>query len=433
MKRILTTQQSQCGYRQSLWHATAGSAHVGSRCPEGEHSADVAIIGGGITGLSAAFYLAKAGVDVVVLEAETIGFGASGRNGGYVVPNLSKVDPDDMVFKLGEPGELLAHTVGSAGQSIYDTIREEGIDCDARQGGWFQPAPSEDMLWVIERRHEQWQKRGFSVELLDRQSTERRTGCTDYFGSWYDPTGGTLDPLKFTQGLALRAEVNGCRIWTSCHVSDYERNTNRWRLRSGNTVLHTELVFVCTNALSRGLLPQVEQAVIPFRIYQFATAPLPENERRHLFQNGECLSDTRINLFTYRFDTDWRLITGQMPVIRAGAKALLLPLIARRLQRHLSLSQAPRIEFVWDGLATMTQEFMPQIFTLDTGLLAVTACNARGIAMSFQMGRALGQYALNNDPKDLPVPINEPCPMRNRWIMRFGSRLYPIYGLIKDP
>jgi glycine/D-amino acid oxidase-like deaminating enzyme len=403
-----------------------------SSCPEGAQSTDVAIVGGGIAGLSAALTLAKAGVDVVVLEAETIGFGASGRNGGFVVPNLSRVDPDAMVQHLGERGELLANVVGNAGRVIFETITEENISCHARQGGWFQPACTQESYELVEKRQKQWGQRGFNVTLLDKKDTERRTGCRDYIGSWYDPTGGTLHPLKFTKGLAMSAIKYGCRIWTSCAVSHCEKSSAGWKLKIGKCSLKAKQVYICTNALSMGLLPEVENAVLPLRIYQFATRPLPASERDHLFKNGECLSDTRVNLFTYRFDAYWRLITGQIPVTRHGARTVLSSLISRRLKRHLSLENAPPIEFAWDGLATITEDYLPKIYSLQNGLLAMTGCNGRGIAMSFQMGRMLGEYIISNNSKELPIPIEVPHRFKNRRLTSLGTRLFPIYGLFKD-
>ena len=205
-----------------------------------------------------------------------------------------------------------------------------------------------------------------------------------------------------------------------------------WQLKAEKCSLEAKQVYICTNALSMGLVPEVENAVLPLRIYQFATKPLPESDRRHLFQNGECLSDTRVNLFTYRFDADWRLITGQLPVMRYGARTVLSSLISRRLKRHLSLANAPPIEFTWDGLATITQDYLPKIYSLQNGLLAMTGCNGRGIAMSFQMGRMLGEYVISNNSKELPIPIEVPHRFKNRRLIRLGTRLFPIYGLFND-
>src|ERR1700722_20037440 len=137
------------GFCESLWYHTA-LAPPASAEPQDAGSVDVVIIGGGITGLSAALHLAEAGVRVAVLEAGDLGAGASGRNGGFVVPHFAKSDPNAVVEHLGERGEALVELVGRSARALFDLIERLGIDCDARAGGWFQPAHSRQALAVIE-------------------------------------------------------------------------------------------------------------------------------------------------------------------------------------------------------------------------------------------------------------------------------------------
>ncbi|MBT5264606.1 MAG: FAD-binding oxidoreductase, partial [Rhodospirillaceae bacterium] len=124
----------------SFWYETAPEAPV-TETLVGEAKAEVAVVGGGYLGLSAALHLAEAGVDVALLEADEAGFGASGRNTGFVVPNLlTGLDPKLMREALGtERGDLLCRTLGEGGDLIFDLIRRHNIDCEGRQSGWIQP------------------------------------------------------------------------------------------------------------------------------------------------------------------------------------------------------------------------------------------------------------------------------------------------------
>jgi glycine/D-amino acid oxidase-like deaminating enzyme len=428
---MLPNRQDASGFARSLWRASAG-ALPDAPAFEGEQTADVAIVGAGITGLSAALALGARGVRPVVLEADAIGAGASGRNGGFIVPNFSRIDPDGVCARLGEAGEALLDLLGRAGEAVFRAIVDHGIDCDAAQAGWLQPAHSPAALALIERRCRQWQDRGRPVSLHDAAETERLTGCRGYLGSWMDPSGGTIHPLEFVHGLAGAASHAGATIYAASPVRSLERRADRSLLHLARGTLQAERVLICANALTGGLLPPLDRAVLPLAICQMATRPVAKRDRGHLFADGKCLSDTRINLFTYRFDRDWRLITGSMAISNAFGAGPLARLMARRLERMLSLPQVPEIEYAWTGLASITADGLPKLYEIAPGVLAATACNGRGLAMSFQMGRVLAEAALSPSFEGLPLPVERAHPFRHRALAAVAARAYPIYGLFKD-
>jgi glycine/D-amino acid oxidase-like deaminating enzyme len=184
-----------------LWAATATA---GPEFPElsNELRTQVAIIGGGYTGLSAALHLAELGRDTVVLEALNVGERASGLNGGQVIPGV-KYDPDALHAWFGpQLGPRVIETVGNGPDLVFDLISKHGIDCDAVRTGWIQPASSERELVPIRARVEQWRRWGANAELLDRAQTVALTGSTHYCGGWIDRRGGTVQPLSYVRGLA---------------------------------------------------------------------------------------------------------------------------------------------------------------------------------------------------------------------------------------
>jgi glycine/D-amino acid oxidase-like deaminating enzyme len=190
----------------SLWAATARPAPATPRLAE-SCRADVAIVGAGYSGLAAALRLREAGASVVVLEAGEPGWGASGRNGGQVIPGL-KWDPDELVAMFGtEAGEHLAQVAGGAPATLFDLIARHAIDCEATRCGWIQPCFAEKDRALAERRVAQWQKRGADVELLDRDTVRTLVGSPIYQGGWIDRRAGSVQPLSYARGLARAAQV----------------------------------------------------------------------------------------------------------------------------------------------------------------------------------------------------------------------------------
>ncbi len=160
----------------SLWTATAIPEPA---CPQlsGEHTVDVCVVGGGYTGLSAALHLAESGATVILLEAAVPGYGASGRNGGQVIPGL-KLDPDAIEARLGpERGARLVELVGGAADFVFALVRRHAIACDARQEGWIKAAHTEAARRAAARTAREWSRRRAPVEELDRLKVRELTGA----------------------------------------------------------------------------------------------------------------------------------------------------------------------------------------------------------------------------------------------------------------
>ena len=184
----------------SLWHAIGGSYR--ERSPLAETvDADLAIIGGGFSGLSTALHAAAKGLSVVLLEAEIIAWGATGRNAGFVVPNFAKRDPDDIIAELGtDRGERLIRFAGGSADLVFDLIRRHAIDCQADQSGWIQPAHSAAAFTKVQSRAAQWARRGRPAVVMNAAETESLAGAKGYAGGWTDRSGGLLDPVALQGG-----------------------------------------------------------------------------------------------------------------------------------------------------------------------------------------------------------------------------------------
>ena len=193
----------------SLWSATARPSEP---CAElqGDVSADVAIVGAGFTGLSAALHLAQMGRSVVVLEAQTPGWGASGRNGGQVNPGLI-APPNDAIARFGpEMGLRMIRLSGEAGQLVFDLIAQHKIQCDARPVGWLRAAHNRGGMTSLAQKAEQWAQHGAELTLLSQTEVAQAIGTKAYIGGLIDPRGGNLHPLNYAWAYVRPPELLGC-------------------------------------------------------------------------------------------------------------------------------------------------------------------------------------------------------------------------------
>lgn len=415
----------------SLWRATAGEPPASTPFEADRHY-DAAVVGGGVAGATAALTLAAGGASVALLEADLAGSGATGRSAGFIVPAFAKTSPRQVIERLGDSGERLVELVAGSADFVFSLIRELEIDCNANQNGWFQPARSASAMARVEANARSYLQHGVNGTLLDATETEHVTGTQGYRGCWRADSGGTLHPVRFVHGLVSRAIERGIAYFPETPAGGMSRDGSRWKIATSRGPVRADTVLVCTNAQSPGVDRSLYRSVVPLQVCQFATRPLPEREREHLLQQGQCLTDTRVNLFSYRFDAEGRLITGAIPALPVRHGRWISRRIARRLQRELSLATCPAVEFVWSGTASVASDMLPHIYALGPGAHAITSCNGRGLAISTVLGQALARAILTGTESALPFPPQRPRPLPDRQLRILGTRLYPIYGLIKD-
>ena len=259
----------------SLWAATVRPAPATPRLAESCQT-DVAIVGAGYSGLAAALRLREAGASVVVLEAGEPGWGASGRNGGQVIPGL-KWDPDELVSMFGaEAGEHLTQVAGGAPATLFDLIARHGIDCEASRCGWIQPCFADADRSLVERRVAQWQKRGADVALLDRDTVRTLVGSPIYRGGWIDRRAGSVQPLSYARGLARAAQAAGAVVCSESRVVALAREGGRWNVSTAHgPAVSAGQVLLATNGYTDDLWPQLRQTVIAANSFQVATNACP--------------------------------------------------------------------------------------------------------------------------------------------------------------
>jgi glycine/D-amino acid oxidase-like deaminating enzyme len=399
----------------SLWAATARPAPATPPL-DGSRRADVTIVGAGYSGLAAALRLAESGASVVVLEAGEPGWGASGRNGGQVIPGL-KWDPDELVAMLGaEAGEHLARVAGAAPDTVFDLIERHGIACEARRCGWIQPTFADADNALAARRVEQWQRRGAPVSLLDRAEACRLVGSPIYRGGWIDRRAGSLQPLSYARGLARAAQAAGVLVCGNSRVVALARDGGRWRVSTAHgAAVSAENVLVATNGYSDGLWPRLGRSVIAANSFQVATERLPDELRRTVLPEGQVASDTRKLLLYYRADHDGRLVMGgrgtfSEPTGRSDFRHLasVIGLVFPQLK-------GIRCEFHWSGRVALTRDHLPHVHRPAPGLTLFLGYNGRGVAMATTLGTLVAANLAQPDAHPLPLALTgiRPIPLHS--------------------
>ncbi len=398
----------------SLWAATAIDPPAYAR-PDRDRSCDIAIIGGGYTGLSTALHLARAGRSVIVAEAVEPGWGASGRNGGQVIAGL-KANPRDLVDAFGpDLGMRIARRMGASADLVFELIARHGIACEAKRSGWIQaahgPAPLRDL---IEPRCRQWAELGAGTTMLDQQQVAAALGSDPaaYVGGFRDPRGGILQPLSYARGLAAAALQQGVAILAGAPVHRLQRDGAHWVLSTGARTIRATQVILATNAYTGAfgdrLQPDLRRTIIPVTSFQMATPPLSDDVSRGILPGGEGVTDSRRLLLYFRRDHTGRLVMGgRSPVDDLPAKSDAAPLRAVIARIFPALGR-PAVDFVWTGKVAITKDKMPHIHMPEPGLIAFAGCNGRGVAMCTMMGSLLAELAMGTDARQLDYPVTAP-------------------------
>ena len=395
-----------------LWDRTAPPAPE-TPALEGDLRADVAVVGAGYTGLSAALRLAERGCRVAVLEGAAVGFGGSGRNVGLVNAGLW-LPPDDVVARLGEEyGGRLLGLLGDAPRLVFDLVDRHGIECEAERAGTLHCAAGAKGLREVERRAAQWAARGAPVRLLGAAETAARVGSGAYAGSLFDARAGTVQPLAYARGLARAALAAGARVFIASPVVGCERAAGggAWRVAAPGGSVTADWVVVATNAYTSAPWPEVRGELVRLPYFNFATAPLGHNARASVLPGREGAWDTRTVLSSFRMDRAGRLVVGSVGSLAARGAGVHGAWARRVLRRLFPQAGDAPFEAGWYGHIGMTADDVPRFHRLAPNVVGFSGYNGRGIAPGTAFGRVLADHVLGAlREADLPLPATDPRP-----------------------
>ncbi|MEA2960389.1 MAG: hypothetical protein QOI46_487, partial [Alphaproteobacteria bacterium] len=385
----------------------------------------------GFTGLSSALHLREAGVDVAIVEAVEPGWGASGRNNGQVIPTLSRPDPDDIVARHGAAGERFVNLLRDSASTLFDLARRYQIPAEQEQAGWIQPVHSPGRIRIAERRVRQWSKYGAAVELLSRDHTRQMLGSDAWFGGFWNRSGGHINPLALSRGLAGAVLGRGGRIYARSPAIGFERQNGRWVVKTGRGEISGAALIVATNAytgeFSKSLMPAIAHEVMPVLSWQMATQPLSETARRTIIPGRQAMSDTHGELYFARYDARNRLVTGGAVIGPGNKPERLKTIVAERLQRLWPQIGPVEFDYVWNGYVGMTTDFLPRIHRLGPDAYGWTGCNGRAVALSIALGDELSKAVRGVPEADLALPFSDPVPIVAHGLLR---RLAPLMLMV---
>ncbi|MEN8950832.1 NAD(P)/FAD-dependent oxidoreductase [Planktotalea arctica] len=404
------------------WHRTAPPPPACARV-ESDLTADVVIVGAGLTGLRTAITLAEAGVDTTVLDAEKIGFGSSGRSGGQCNP-IWRATPDDLCNKFGAAqAERLIRTTLTSADDLFDDIRRYDVACEAEQNGWIQAAHTRNAADGLKRLHEAWAGAGADITINSKAKTHAAVGSNAYDFSLHHAKGGFVQPMALTRGYASAAQAAGARLYEEAPAQLIEQKGSKWRIQTPNGSIAADTVILTTNAYTDDLWPGLRQTMLPMYSISIATASLTPEQRATVLPGRKTISDTRLAIYYARYDADHRLIFG---CVGSNDSARTLGGVGRLLNGlHTVFPQLKdiKIECSWAGRIGVTQDMMPRMFEPAPGVLAGVGFSGRGIAMTSVMGRSLARKVLGGHNDDLPFPVStiKPIPFH-----AVSSRMVPL-------
>jgi glycine/D-amino acid oxidase-like deaminating enzyme len=371
---------------------------------DGEVRADVAVVGGGVTGLSTTLHLAEQGIKVVLLEAEEPGWGASGRNGGQVNSGL-KPDPDIVERDFGaDLGSRMNAFSGAAPTFVFDLIERHAIRCEARRNGTLRAAIRPRHAAKVRSTAEQLMRRGAPVELLDAAAVTRATGTERYTAAMLDRRGGDLNPLSFARGLTRAALSAGAAVHGNSRVRDLKQLGSAWRLRTAAGSVTAEQVVLATNGYTDDLWPGLRRSVVPVFGAIAATASLSDAVARQVMPSRCVLYESGTVTVYYRVDAgDRLLIGGRGPMREICATSAIPHLLAYACTLWPAVAQS-RWTHAWGGRLAMTSDHYPHIHEPAAGVLMCVGYNGRGVALGTAMGAQLANRIIDRSARfDMPI------------------------------
>jgi len=357
---------------------------------EGRARADVCILGAGYTGLSAAIELAEAGLSVIVLEANTVGSGASGRNGGQAITGYS-CDQSKIAALVGlqVSQELFDWTLEGL-QLLHERCARFAIDAQWRAGYAHLPIKPRHVRELMAWREDLAEHYGYEMEWWPRERLREQLASDRYLGAIHDPRSGHIQPLSYVRGLAQAALSLGVRIHEGSEVLSLQRGAKP-RLRTAAGEVECDFAVLAGNALMHGIAPELESRVMPVGTYIGATPPLGEDGARALIANGMAAADTNWALDYFRIGADTRLLFGGRASYSTLPPPNLRGTMLRRMRRVFpQLGETP-IERVWGGFVDISQNRAPHWGRLGDNVYFAQGFSGHGVVSSGLAGRILAE------------------------------------------
>jgi glycine/D-amino acid oxidase-like deaminating enzyme len=399
---------------------------------DSDRRVDVAVVGGGFTGLSAALHLAEQGVDVAVLEAHEPGWGASGRNGGQVNPGL-KHDPDQVEAHFGtDLGGRMVALSGDAPNVVFRLIERHQIECDALQSGTLRAAFHARGAAGIHATVEQCMRRGMPVTMLTSASARQVTGTGRYVCAMLDRRGGQVNPLGYARGLAQAAMQAGAAVHGTTRALKVHRDGGAWHVRTPSGTVHADKLILATNGYTDDLWSGLRHSIVPLFSAIVASEPLPNALAQAIMPTRSVLYEIgRVTVY-YRLDRDNRLLMGGRSHQREIGEPRELQYLTDYAERLWPPLRGVRWTHAWSGQLAVTRDHYAHVHEPAESVLVCLGYNGRGVAMSTAMGPQLARRAIGGTTAVIDMPITTPKRIAFHPLWRSAATARIVCGRIRD-
>ena len=354
---------------------------------------DVAVVGGGLAGLSAAIELAQRGYQVVVLEAQQVGWGASGRNGGQVIAGLA-CDQSVIEDQLGDTASRAVWDMTmEALRLIHERIARFDIDCDWRSG-FLSVAVNTRKAKALQTWQAHMQRAyGYDTHWIAPAEMPRWIASPRFHSGVHDPLGGHLHPLKYSLGLARAAAELGVQIFEGSPVLSMEPGTTV-RLRTAHGSVRASHVLLAGNVYLHGVAPQLEKRIMPVGTYIVASEPLAPELVRSLIPSGSAVCDTNFVLDYFRPTVDHRMLYGGRVSYSTATPMNLASSMQRRMATTFPQLANTQVEFSWGGFVDISMNRAPDFGRLPgdrSNVYYLQGFSGHGLALTGLAGRLVAE------------------------------------------
>lgn len=400
--------------------------------------ADVAVIGAGLTGLSTALHVARAGASVVLLEEHTIGWGASGRNGGMATTGLAISFPTAVRRYGPERARDMFLAYNDAIDTIEDLVTTEGIDCAFERTGKLTLACKPSHYTGFERSAELISKyTGQDVTLIPPQDIRDEIGSSFYHGAMVDPLGAGVHVGKLVHGLARAAAANGVSIHEGCKVTAMtKRDGYQHDIQTARGVVRADQVVVATSGYTGGLTPWLRRRIVPIGSFIIVTEPLPQHVVDELLPRKRVAADSKHLLYYFRITPDNRLLFGgraRFAMSNSGSDIKSGQILKRAMTKVYPQLADVGIDYCWGGLVDMSVDQMVHAGEQD-GLYYSVGYSGHGVQMATHMGKVLSHIVTGDttanpwrDLTFLPVPGHFGPP----WFLPPAGAFFRVLDLVR--
>jgi glycine/D-amino acid oxidase-like deaminating enzyme len=415
--------------RLAFWQASMAPLpdRSGRELPD---AADVVVVGGGYAGINAARELARRGVAVTLLEAHTLGWGASTRNGGIVHAGY-KWSAGQLIKRYGQDtGTALYRETLDSYELVKLLIIEEAIDCDFREVGHLELAYAPSHVPELEHARQSLASVGVTSTVVPRERIREEIGTDAYYGALVVEGSGLLHPGRYFAGLAAAAARAGADLHEGVGAGSIRRQADgRFVVETSRGAILARDVFVATNGYTDGVVPSLRRRIIPIGSFIIASEPLPEDLARELSPKGRAFFDTKNFLYYWHVSADRRMIFGGRASFLPTSIDKTAGILHRGLlEVHPQLADY-RIEYAWGGNVGFTFDRMPHAGRTKDGVTYAMGCCGTGVALMTHLGTRVGQWLAGGEAPALTrlrFPL-VPAPFEGRpWFLPFAGEWFRL-------